>query len=96
MTITVDPVNDAPVATADAASIDEDAVLTVDAPGVLANDTDLDGDVLTAVIATEPAHGTVVLQPDGGYTYTPAPTTTAPTPSPTRRTTAWTPDRRWR
>ena len=47
VTITVTAVNDAPVAGADAYSTDEDTPLTVTAPGVLANDTDVDGDDLT-------------------------------------------------
>ena len=44
MTITVDAVNDAPVAVDDGYATDEDTPLTVTAPGVLANDTDVDGD----------------------------------------------------
>ncbi|KQO65189.1 Ig-like domain-containing protein [Curtobacterium sp. Leaf261] len=36
--------------------------------GVLANDT---GSDLTAVVATQPSHGSLTLQPDGGYTYAP-------------------------
>ena len=52
---------------------DEDAPLEVDAAeGVLVNDTDADGDALTAVKVTDPAHGTLVLNADGSYRYTPA------------------------
>src|SRR5256885_2323275 len=47
VTITVNPVNDAPTGAADSYSTDEDTALTVAAPGVLANDTDLEGDALT-------------------------------------------------
>src|SRR5207244_11740030 len=39
--IRVNPVNDAPVAVADAYTLDEDTALSVAAPGVLANDTDV-------------------------------------------------------
>ncbi|MFL5395298.1 MAG: cadherin-like domain-containing protein, partial [Myxococcales bacterium] len=39
---------------------------------VLGNDTDGDGDPLTAVKVTDPAHGTVALAPAGTFTYTPA------------------------
>jgi VCBS repeat-containing protein len=45
--------------------------LTVSASGVLANDTDPDGDPLTAVLGTGPAHGTVTLNANGSFTYTP-------------------------
>ena len=52
MTITVSAVNDAPVAVNDSYSTTEDTPLTIAAPGVLANDTDVDGDALTAVLVT--------------------------------------------
>ena len=39
---------------------------------MLANDTDMDGDALTAVLVSGPAHGTLTLNPDGSFTYTPA------------------------
>jgi hypothetical protein len=38
---------------------------------VLANDTDPDGDVLIAALVSEPAHGGVVLNGDGTFTYYP-------------------------
>src|SRR5690606_41230992 len=44
---------------------------TVPAPGVLANDTDPNGDPLTAQLVDGPANGTLVLNPDGSFTYTP-------------------------
>ena len=50
MTITVSAVNDAPTAAADAYSTGEDTALTVEASGVLANDSDPDGDALTAAL----------------------------------------------
>src|SRR5206468_2553181 len=46
--------------------------LRVTAPGVLANDTDVDGDPLTAILVNGPAHGTLNLSSDGSFTYTPA------------------------
>ena len=46
VSLTVDPVNDAPAAADDAASVAEDGSVLVD---VLANDTDADGDSLTLV-----------------------------------------------
>ena len=42
--VTVDPVNDVPIATPDSYSLDQDSTLSVTAPGVLGNDLDVDGD----------------------------------------------------
>ncbi|MEX2174254.1 MAG: Ig-like domain-containing protein [Pirellulaceae bacterium] len=71
-TITVNPINDAPVGAEDAYTTDEDLPLTVDAAsGVLANDTDADGEALTATVVTGPASGTLVLNSDGSFSYTP-------------------------
>jgi predicted extracellular nuclease len=73
VTITVTPVNDAPVAVEDAYTTDEDVVLTVlVADGVLANDTDIDGDTLTAVLVDDVSNGTLALADDGSFVYTPA------------------------
>lgn len=41
------------------------------ARGVLANDQDPDGDALTARLVTAPQHGTLTLNADGTFTYTP-------------------------
>jgi VCBS repeat-containing protein len=64
-------VNTAPVAGEDAYATVEDEPLTMPAPGVLANDTDVDGNVLTATGVTQPANGAVTLAADGSFTYTP-------------------------
>ena len=73
VSLTVTAVNDAPVAVADSYGTAEDTALTVTALlGVLANDTDVDGDPLTAVKVSDPAHGTLTLNSDGSFTYTPA------------------------
>ena len=69
--ITLD-MNYAPVAVADAYTTDEDTVLTVAAPGILANDTDLEGDALTAILADDVSNGTLALAVDGSFVYTPA------------------------
>ena len=71
--LAVTPVNDVPVAVADAYTTAEDTPLALAAPGVLANDTDADGDALKASLVSAPAHGTLVLQASGGFEYTPAP-----------------------
>jgi Bacterial Ig domain len=55
ITITVTAVNDPPVANDDARTIDENDEVTV---AVLANDSDADGDPLTAELVSPPAHGT--------------------------------------
>jgi hypothetical protein len=41
--------------------------------GVLANDFDVDSPDFTAALLTPPAHGTVTLETNGAFTYTPAP-----------------------
>ncbi|MEO0595625.1 MAG: Ig-like domain-containing protein, partial [Chloroflexota bacterium] len=70
--ITVVGPNTAPIAVADSYSVDEDTTLNVDAlTGVLANDTDAEGDSLTAVLETEPSNGLLVLNADGSFDYTP-------------------------
>jgi VCBS repeat-containing protein len=71
VTITITAVNDDPAANDDAYDTDEDTELTVAAPGVLANDTDVDGDGLTTSVVTTTANGVLVFNPDGSFTYTP-------------------------
>jgi len=68
--ITVQPVDDAPVASDDAASVEEDASATID---VIANDRDIDGDPLTIISVTSPAHGSAAIVSGREITYTPAP-----------------------
>ena len=71
VTITVTPVNDAPAAVADSFTALKDRTLNVAAPGVLANDSDIDGDPLTADRTSSPSHGVVNLSGDGSFSYTP-------------------------
>ncbi|MGN6187125.1 MAG: tandem-95 repeat protein, partial [Thermoanaerobaculia bacterium] len=73
-TVSITPVvvNERPVGSDDHYSTTEDQVLNVAAPGVLANDSDPDGDPLTATLLSGPASGTLNLQSDGSFTYTPA------------------------
>src|SRR5439155_9036258 len=72
VTITVTAVNDAPVAVADSYSTNEDTTLNVAAPGVLGNDSDIDSATITAVLVTDVAHGTLMLNTDRSFSYSPA------------------------
>lgn len=65
------PVNAAPVATGESYTFPEDAFVDVVAPGVLRNDTDADGDALTAVLVSTTANGELNLAADGSFTYRP-------------------------
>jgi hypothetical protein len=66
VTVTVVPVNDAPVAE------DSTVEVTTDEPyeGVVMV-TDVEDDTLTFTLSAAPLNGTVTLDPDGSYTYTP-------------------------
>ena len=61
----------APAATADSYSVTRGSTLTVAGPGVLANDTDPQGYALTTALLADPLHGTLSLNSDGSFTYTP-------------------------
>ena len=63
--------NTAPVAGDDAYGTDYQTSLTVPAPGVLVNDTDADGGTLNASNASNPPGGSVTLNANGSFTYTP-------------------------
>ncbi|MGI8984691.1 MAG: ELWxxDGT repeat protein, partial [Acidimicrobiales bacterium] len=71
VTVTVSPVNDPPVAGEDTYETFVDEPLSVAAPGVLANDTDVDGDPLTASSASVPPNGSVALNSNGSFNYVP-------------------------
>jgi autotransporter-associated beta strand protein len=64
--------NQAPVAVNDTYNVNQNALLNVAAPGVLGNDTDANGDALTAVLVSGPSHGSLTLKADGSFAYTPA------------------------
>ncbi len=69
--VTVNPVNDAPLAVDGADATDEDTAVTVD---LLANDSDVDGDPLTVTAASVAAgQGSLTDNGDGTVTFTPAP-----------------------
>jgi VCBS repeat-containing protein len=71
--IAVNNTNDAPVAGADSYNTNEGQTLNVNANnGVLGNDTDPDGDALTAVLVGAASSGTVMLNANGAFSFTPA------------------------
>jgi hypothetical protein len=72
------PTNTAPVAVADAHVTDQNTPLVVPAAGVLINDTDAEANPLTAAINTPPSHGGLLLNPNGGFTFTPSADYTGP------------------
>lgn len=71
------PDNQQPVASADSYIVYTSDVLSITAPGLLLNDTDAQNTVapfyagLTARLYKEPTHGSVVINEDGSFTYTP-------------------------
>jgi Ca2+-binding RTX toxin-like protein len=68
VTVTVNPVNDAPVAVDDAATTPFNTAVVID---VVGNDTDVDGDTLSVLGTPTSADGTVAVNPDGTITFTP-------------------------
>jgi CshA-type fibril repeat protein/VCBS repeat-containing protein len=68
VTVTVNAVNDAPVAADDVAATEEDTTIII---AVLANDSDVDGDSLAVASFTQGAHGVVTLNVDNTLTYNP-------------------------
>jgi len=73
VSVTVANVNHAPVAVDDAYTVFVNMPLTVsDQDGVLKNDSDLDGDNLIAILVDGTSHGSLQLNADGSFVYTPA------------------------
>src|SRR5207249_7581302 len=70
VSITVTKLNHAPVSANNSYTTSEDTPLTVAAPGVLGNDSDVDGDALIAVLVAGPTHGAVTLNSNGSFIYT--------------------------
>lgn len=68
VTVTVNPVNDDPVAGPDSGTTGFETPVTID---VLANDSDVDGDTLTVASATPGTNGSTTVNADGTVTYTP-------------------------
>ncbi len=63
--------NHPPQGSADSYSVNAGQTLTINAPGVLGNDTDADGDPLSAALTGTPSNGSASLNSDGSFTYTP-------------------------
>jgi hypothetical protein len=69
ITVTVNEVNVAPVASADFYELEPGTVLSVGAPGVVANDTDPDDDPLVVTLLVAPSEGSLILGANGSFTY---------------------------
>ena len=70
VTITINPINDCPVVLDDAYTIHEGGTLTKTAiNGVVINDTDAEGDALTASLITTTTNGILTFNADGSFTY---------------------------
>ncbi|MEL0633109.1 Ig-like domain-containing protein [Pseudoalteromonas carrageenovora] len=69
--ITINAVNDAPIALDNTYNIDSDGTLSITAPGLLANDSDIDLDTLTVdtTPVASPTKGSITLNTDGSFEY---------------------------
>ncbi|SPE48882.1 conserved hypothetical protein [Verrucomicrobia bacterium] len=61
-----------PLAVEDSYSVVKNAILTVQAPGVLGNDTGVFSTTLAAALLAGPTNGSLVLNSNGGFTYMPS------------------------
>jgi len=68
-TVQITVFNGTPSATADTYQVESGAILSVPASGVLGNDSDPHGEALTAVLVGQPAHGSLVLNSNGSFSY---------------------------
>ncbi len=65
--------NNPPTASNDSYAVNEDGNLQITAPGLLLNDSDVDGDAVVVADVQTPAHGSVTFSRDGAFGYTPTP-----------------------
>ena len=70
-TINVTDVNETPVGSGESYQIQQLDSLSISAPGLLANDVDPEGTALTVSLDTSTSSGTLVVNSDGTFTYTP-------------------------
>jgi hypothetical protein len=68
-TVTITITNAPPVARNDSYSATAAVPLSVNAPGVMGNDTDADGDALTAQLVSGPGNGSLDFKANGSFTY---------------------------
>jgi hypothetical protein len=71
-TMSVDDIVVSPLVVGDNYSLNENTTLTVPAPGLVGNDTEVYGTILAPVVVSGPTNGTLELNPDGGFSYSPA------------------------
>ena len=55
----------------DAYAMEANTALEVPSPGILDNDLSFNSDPLTITLVSQPTYGELLLNPDGGFTYTP-------------------------
>jgi Ca2+-binding RTX toxin-like protein/subtilase family serine protease len=73
VTLNITPVNDAPVASSDAATTNANTPLILSAATLLANDTDIDGDSLQLSNVSSAINGSVTINASGNVVFTPTP-----------------------
>ena len=71
ITISASSGNQSPVAVSDYYYTEPDSTLSVPTPGVLGNDSDTDGDWLTAILISDAKKGDLTLTYNGSFVYTP-------------------------
>ena len=72
ISISIEPVNDPPLAVSDAIEVDEGGTATSLTNGVLSvldGDSDPEGDSLTAELISDPTHGSLSLAANGTFLY---------------------------
>jgi VCBS repeat-containing protein len=72
VTIDIRETNTAPQASGEMYATLQNVMLREEAPGILANDSDVDGDALTVVLMHGVLNGTLALGADGSFVYVPA------------------------
>ena len=71
VSLSITPVNDAPVAAGDTFNTDGELTIEAVSDGLLGNDADAESRNLTASVLVPPAHGNIQLNADGTFKYTP-------------------------